>query len=222
MKKNLRNQRKEKRRQENRQFILEASENIFARNGFAQTSVDDIAEEAQFSKATIYRYFESKVDIFSSVILNSFREARDEMEKISRKSSRAESKVKDMIIFILRYYQRKQNIARIFFLEQEVMKKILGMDMKTHMMPQEEKKHIPDNFRELVEGMFHSTCSVIQEGIASGEFRDVDAEEAAYIFGAMLRGFHFRGPVREKSYSVEESADLLQDYFLNGIRRKKE
>lgn len=222
MKKNLRIQRKEKRRQENRQYILEAAEEIFAAKGFAHSSVDDIANESQFSKATIYRYFESKLDIFSAVILNSFREARDEIEKIRDKPAGAESKLKDMIVFILRYYQRKQNITRIFFMEQEVMKKVLGMDMKTHIMPYGAKKQIPENFRKIVQSMFQSTCAIIQEGVSSGEFRELEAEEAASIFGAMLRGFHFKGPMLEKTYSVEESADLLLGYFLNGIRRKEE
>lgn len=222
MKKNLRDQRKEKRRLENRQFILEAAEDIFARNGFTQTSVDDIAEEAQFSKATIYRYFNSKLEIFSEIVLNSFREARDEIEKIRQAADSAESKIKHMVLFILHYYQQKQNIARIFFFEPEVMKKIMGMDMKSHIMLCEAKEHIPDDFRQMVQYMFQSSCEIIREGVSAGEFRNVDVEEAAYIFGAMLRGFHFRGPMREKNYSVEQSADLLHDYFLNGIRSKKE
>lgn len=222
MKKDLRNQRKERRIQENRKFILDAAEIIFARKGFAQTAVDDIAEEAQFSKATIYRYFNSKLDIFSDIVLNSFRKARDEIEKIRQMSSTAGEKIKQMFLFILGYYQRKQNIARIFFFEPEVMKKILGMDMKSHMMPYEAKDNLPDDFRQMVSYMFESTCAVIQEGINTGEFRQVDVEEAAHIFGAMVRGFHFRGPMRERHYSAEESADILYDYFLNGIRREKE
>jgi AcrR family transcriptional regulator len=222
MSRNLRIQRKEKRRQENRRYILEAAEDIFARRGFTQSSVDDIAEKAQFSKATIYRYFDSKLEIFSAIVLNSFREARDEIEKIRRSSATAESKIKHMILFILGYYQRKQKIARIFFFEPELMKKILGMDMKSHMMPYETKEHVPEDFRQMVQYMFQSSCAIIREGISNGEFRNVDAEEAAYIFGVILRGSHFGGSIRERKYSLEQSADLLHDYFLNGIRRKKE
>jgi AcrR family transcriptional regulator len=221
MKKDLRNQRKERRIQENRRFILDAAERIFAGKGFAQTTVDDIAEEAQFSKATIYRYFESKLDIFSDIVLNSFREAGDEIEKIRQAPDTAEKKIKQMILFILGYYQRKQNIARIFFLEQDVMKKILGLDMQSHMMPYEAKEHLPENFRQMVEDMFQSNCAIMQEGISSGEFRQMDAEEAASIFGALVRGFHFKGPMPERNYSIEESAEILHDYFLNGIRRKE-
>ena len=63
-KRDLRIERKRHRREENRIFILKAAESIFAKKGYSFTTVDDIAEEAQFSKATIYQYFKSKVDIF--------------------------------------------------------------------------------------------------------------------------------------------------------------
>ena len=62
---------------------------------------------------------------------------------------------------------------------------------------------------------------IINEGIQSGEFRNVDAKDAAFIFGALLRGFHFRGPIRMKEYSVNETTDLLHSFFLYGIKKDR-
>jgi len=69
-KRDLRIERKRHRREENKIFILKAAEFIFAKKGYSFATMDDIAEEAQFSKATIYQYFNSKGEIFFEIILN--------------------------------------------------------------------------------------------------------------------------------------------------------
>ena len=43
-----------------RQEILDAARTVFARKGFADGIVDDIAAEAGVAKGTIYLYFPSK------------------------------------------------------------------------------------------------------------------------------------------------------------------
>ena len=41
----------------NRQNILEAAERLFAEKGVRQTTMDDIAKAADYSKSTVYVYF---------------------------------------------------------------------------------------------------------------------------------------------------------------------
>lgn len=48
--------------------ILAAAERVFLREGFAATSMDDIAEEAGVSKRTVYSNFNSKEQLFAQVI----------------------------------------------------------------------------------------------------------------------------------------------------------
>jgi len=52
-KRDLRSERELHRREENKTYILNAAESVFAKKGFSFSTMDDIAEEAQFSKATI-------------------------------------------------------------------------------------------------------------------------------------------------------------------------
>lgn len=44
--------------------ILEAAESVFVRKGFYETRMDDIAEQAELAKGTLYYYFKSKDEIF--------------------------------------------------------------------------------------------------------------------------------------------------------------
>ncbi len=48
-------------------FILDKSEALFVRNGYADTSMDMIAEACDISKPTLYNYFESKHELFDQL-----------------------------------------------------------------------------------------------------------------------------------------------------------
>jgi len=53
----------------NRGNILIAAKKLFGEKGVFQTTVDDIAKEADYSKSTIYVYFTGKDDIYDHIIL---------------------------------------------------------------------------------------------------------------------------------------------------------
>ena len=43
--------------------ILEKSIQLFAKNGYDGTTINQIAKESKISEATIYKYFKSKLDV---------------------------------------------------------------------------------------------------------------------------------------------------------------
>jgi AcrR family transcriptional regulator len=51
-----------------RQRLLSAARRIFARDGFVNTRMADIAEEAALSLGALYRYFENKEDLFEQLV----------------------------------------------------------------------------------------------------------------------------------------------------------
>ena len=51
--------------------ILAAAERLFAEKGTDKTTMDDIAREAEYSKATLYVYFQSKEEIVNAILLSS-------------------------------------------------------------------------------------------------------------------------------------------------------
>ena len=55
-------------RVQRREQILTAATEAFARNGFAATSLDDIATEAGVTRVILYRHFDSKTDLYQAVL----------------------------------------------------------------------------------------------------------------------------------------------------------
>ncbi len=218
MKENLRSERKLHRIEENKSAILKAAETIFSQKGYSLTSVDDIAEEAQFSKATIYRYFNSKDEILYMILLNTFKEADETIAEINRKKISSEEKIKEIISFSLKYYENKKNLARIIFIERSPLKKIFNIDISPHITSSGSHPPLPHEFMKFSNAIYKTMYSVIDDGIQTGEFCQVDAKEAADVLNALLRGFLFQGPLRDKVYTLDESILLVHHYFMNGIK----
>jgi len=219
-KKNLRMERERHRQEENKHSILRAAERVFVQKGYSLATVDDIAAEAQFSKATLYRYFKSKSDILFEIIFSTFEESYQEIKKIQLKSLKAEEKLRQLIGYIISYYHKKQNLARILFMEKAAMKKLVKAepgfkDSHSHFHPK-----IPHRFKSKMKQTSDVISEIIKEGVESGEFRKMDVQDASMVLGALIRGFYFRGPLSERPYSMKQTTELLHSFFLNGIRKQ--
>lgn len=56
------------RRAERREQILDAATRAFARAGYTETGLDDVAAEAGLTRAMLYRHFDSKADLYRAVL----------------------------------------------------------------------------------------------------------------------------------------------------------
>ena len=214
------NEREKHRREDNRRFILQAAEIVFTCFGYAQATMDAIAAEAQFSKATIYKYFENKQDIFFQVILQSFNEAGSVYQAILNKPVNAESKLREFVHFSLSFYKQKENLIFQLFMDHKSLEKIFNLDVKDVAIFPEDHPGLPAVLQKKISGFVDIQQNILEEGITSGEFRPCDVKSARSMLGALIRGFHFRGPLLPGKYTTEESVDIIIDFFLNGIRNR--
>jgi AcrR family transcriptional regulator len=59
---------REERKARTRAELLEAAARVFARKGYRAASVDDVAAEAGYTKGAFYSNFESKEDVFATLV----------------------------------------------------------------------------------------------------------------------------------------------------------
>lgn len=59
--------RKQREKEERRAAILDAAEAVFASKGVAETTMDDIAQQAELGKGTLYLYFTSKNELYLAI-----------------------------------------------------------------------------------------------------------------------------------------------------------
>jgi TetR/AcrR family transcriptional regulator len=63
-------ERKEREKQQRRDEIIHAAEKVFISRGFKNATMEDIADEAELSKGTLYLYFNSKEELHLAVARN--------------------------------------------------------------------------------------------------------------------------------------------------------
>jgi AcrR family transcriptional regulator len=52
------------------ELILDSAIKLFCEKGYAETSINDIAEDADFSRTSIYQYFTTKEEIYVRILEN--------------------------------------------------------------------------------------------------------------------------------------------------------
>lgn len=79
-------ERKEREKTKRVNDILESARRVFEKKGFLKTTLQDVAHDAEISVGLIYRYFQSKEDIFASIALKGAEEFDKKVENILRKA----------------------------------------------------------------------------------------------------------------------------------------
>jgi len=69
------------RREERQASILRGAAAAFARSGFAATSMEDVAEACGVTKLIVYRHFDSKEELYRTILQRTFDRQAEELRK---------------------------------------------------------------------------------------------------------------------------------------------
>ncbi len=125
-------ERKSREKDQRIQSIQEAAEKVFFSKGYLKTTMDEIALEAQLSKPTIYQYFNTKEELYSSLMLPFLQEFGVQMERIEKKLVNKKyvsgnDLVKDLFKIFIRSYEKEPDslrVANIFFQQQDLINEL--------------------------------------------------------------------------------------------------
>ncbi len=87
--------------------IILAAEELFSEKGFAKTTMDDIAAKAQYSKRTIYTYFESKDEIYNYFLVNGLNYLKDKLTEVLNKDTDFIEKYKSICNVLLSIHEEQ-------------------------------------------------------------------------------------------------------------------
>jgi AcrR family transcriptional regulator len=154
--------------------IMAAGLEVFSERGFAAARLEDVAEAAGVSKATIYLYFESKADLFAAIVREIATPRFDEIEKLLDTYEGSSAELLDFVIGKLKEITTTTPLPAL-------AKIILS---EAGNFPE-----IREFYRDhVVERGFRNVGRIVRLGIARGEFRqcNVDAAVQEIIFPILL------------------------------------
>lgn len=137
--------------------IMSAALKEFSINGFAGTRLEDVASRAGISKGTIYLYFKSKEDLFEEVVRQRILPYLEQLEAIGKNIEGNAGEILRQQLKII-YQQLVSTDTRY------IPKLMIG---EGNRFP-----HLAEfYFREVITRMHKLLRSVIERGVANGEFR---------------------------------------------------
>lgn len=149
--------------------LIETAEKLFIENGYKNISMDEIAQKANISKVTIYKYFESKENLFIKIALEITKKHYDVLEKELENIKSNLDKIKYIFDYNLDKYG-------------DFSKQFLSDMMKIDFIWKEIYSYRLKRAKELLR-------NILNEGINNGEIRELDIENTLTIlveFGKML------------------------------------
>lgn len=102
-----------------RALLVDVARQLFAKNGFEDTSMNDIAVAANRGRRTLYTYFNSKEEIYLAVIQTELERLYGRMEEVARRNISPEEKMVQLIFAHLEVMKeavyRNGNLRAEFF-----------------------------------------------------------------------------------------------------------
>ena len=100
--------------EEKKNRILKTAEQEFAGKGYLAASIKIIAAKADISIGAMYRYFESKENLYMAIISQAFAVLENSLWQISRKEGTLFEKIEMMLHAIRAYAQNNPDLVRIY------------------------------------------------------------------------------------------------------------
>ncbi|MGE0128505.1 MAG: TetR/AcrR family transcriptional regulator [Blastocatellales bacterium] len=191
----------EKSRNGKREVILRAAAHVFARSGYFNAKVSDVARKAGVADGTVYLYFKNKDDLLTSIFSWAMGEfissAKSEMAEIED----PREKLRRFASLHFSLLEQERDIAIVFQIE---------LRQSTKFMEQFSTTYLAQYLQMLRE--------IIEEGQRCGIFRKrLNSKVVAkFLFGA-LDEMATNWVLSHNNHSLTAMVEPVLDIFLNGV-----
>jgi AcrR family transcriptional regulator len=187
-------------REDTRRKILESAAQIFADKGFYGSVVDDIVKASGTSKGAVYFYFESKEQIFLSLVDEFAGSIAQEIQAAVHRSRGLVGQVEATVATLIRSFQSHRALAKIFLIDWLAA----GPEFQGKRMA--------------VKGMFVEVLrGYLDRAVEDGKIEPQDTEMAAYIWIGAISEIVIRWLNTGKPAPLEEVLAPLTRFLLSTV-----
>jgi AcrR family transcriptional regulator len=190
------------------QQILEAAFRVFGAQGLHQATLDDVAKAAGITKGTIYLYFPSKAALYTAMLKTRVNAIMPPVELPLDGRDTRQSRTR-LLGLGQRLYRFFRTPAFLAMYRSVVSEAFLFPEAAATL------------YREGILPANQRLATIIQRGIATGEFRNVDPLIAARAFVGMFQIFAVSqgllGGQRILPISEADVVETVTDLFFRGL-----
>ena len=186
-----------------RDAILRAAIKVFARHGYFQSQVADVARVAGVAAGTVYLYFRSKDDLLVSIFERTMKDAIDEGRAALADVADPVDRLRRIARLHLDRLGRDRDLAVVMQVELRQSIKFMERFSSTHLQ----------DYLNIIR-------RTISEGQAAGAFRnDVSPNAAAKVFFGALDEMATNWMLSRRKYALAGDADVVVDLIIGGLGR---
>jgi AcrR family transcriptional regulator len=161
---------------QSRRRILDSAREVFFRDGFMAANLDEVADKAGVAKGTLYRYFDSKADLYVAVLADNGKVFLDKMQEAAADGATPRAQLERISRFYLEHWTRHQDYFQIFWAIDN--QQVIG-DLPPAVVAE---------VTRLWERSLSVLNRVLRRGIEEGSWRECDTWEVANILWTLANG----------------------------------
>ncbi len=185
-----------------RDLILRAAIKLFARRGFFNAQVADVAREAGVAAGTVYLYFDSKDDLLISIFERTMHEGLEAGRRALEGVSDPVERLRRLAQVHLKRLGADRDLAVVFQVELRQTTKFMERFSST-----------------LLQDYLHAIRDAIADAQSAGAFRrEVSATFAAKMLYGGLDELATNWILSRRRYALAAQADEVVDLFVNGMK----
>ena len=185
---------------------MDAALTCFRASGYAATTLDDIARQAEITRGAIQWHFGSKADLFNTLVRERYQKAAADLWQGASREGTPLELLRQMLVRWLRYTEEDADFRAMLEL----------VILKTELSPE-----LAGGMQEKLEGNRRSLAfftDLVRKGIASGEIRQgTDPQVIALTALGLINGLTTLWLMDPTAFSLKDSAQQTVDLFLQGI-----
>jgi len=183
--------------------ILEAARKVFAKKGFHDATVDDIANAAGVAKGTVYLYYRSKQEVYLAALKFGIAQMYSALVEEVRQVSTTEEKLRALIAAKLAYFEENRDFFKIYYFE-------LGK-IPTH------PGTIDSEFKSLYLDQARLVESILKEGSRKKAIRNLRTDQAAFAISDLIRGVVTQRVLGWTKSKISQDVEFIFDLIWKGI-----
>ncbi len=183
-------------------LVLETATRLFIKDGYKNVSMDDVAKACNVTKATIYYYYPTKGELYTSALIEMMKRIRLHIIQILEQPTS--------------FKERLEQLVEIH------LSATLDIDMKNFMREatinlteiQLKKVHASEN------EMYKTIEYAMQSEMDKGTIRKGDAQFFAHTFMAIISVGYFKDGEGKRLFQTEtEAAKEIVDFFWLSVQK---
>ena len=185
--------------------LIDVAQQLFAKQGVENTTMNDIAKASQRGRRTLYTYFSSKNDIYKAVIESELNGLYKKLETVIKRDISADDKL--ILLAFTRLTAIKEVVTRNGTLKADFFRDIWQVET---VRKEFDKKEI------------HYLESIIREGFEKGIFQLSSIKQTAELLHYAFKGLEvpaIRGVIK-LDYNRKSDRELISNIVLKGLYTK--